>query len=142
MCRPINTEMTKKIKKNILKSHNGNNQEMKQHMVKIDDYVIYENEGPEDEDESENSIIEDNNNDEFEEKTKKTHKMKKNKLSFNNEKKFSNLEKVCLICSMDNQFKNEILSFKSVEDFLNYLKKNYDEELFNMESEEFNNNFA
>ena len=140
MCRPINTEMTKKIKKNILKSHNGNNQEMKQHMVKIDDYVIYENEGPEDEDESENSIIEDNNNDEFEEKTKKTHKMKKNKLSFNNEKKFSNLEKVCLICSMDNQFKNEILSFKSVEDFLNYLKKNYDEELFNMESEEFNNN--
>ena len=77
MCRPINTEMSnenlfegnlsKKIKKNILKSNNGNNQEMKQHMVKIDDYVIYENEGPEDEDEA----VEDNNNDEFEEKTKR-----------------------------------------------------------------------
>lgn len=114
--------------------------------MKIDEYVIYENEGPDDEDdESDNSVNLDMDNDEeFTEKSKKNEKKSKftTKYLKKNERIINFPMKNCLICSKDQSGNNEFLNFKSIEDFLNYLKKTYDlnDPAINTEVEEYQAN--
>ncbi len=103
-------------------------EEKKQNVVKIDEYVIYENEGPDDED-SHNSVNLDIENDEdFTEKSKKFEKKSKftSKILKKNERIINFPMKNCLICSKEQSGNNEFLSFKSIEDFLNSLKRTYE----------------
>lgn len=136
----------KNPKKNLTQNSNladELNELKKQNVVKIDDYLIYENVGPEEE-ESENSmVVDDDNDEEFTEKSKKTDKKRfATKLCTKKKEKILPISnsKFCLICSKDKFSSSEWISLKSIEEFLNYLKKHYESEINPRETEEYRKN--
>ena len=104
--------------------------------------MIYENEGPED-DESDKSKKNDSNDELLIEKSKKIETRMKFIVQAPKkmERSFEILAKICIICLKDSKINNEYISFRCLEDFLKYLKKIYDdEEICVKESEEYKNN--
>jgi hypothetical protein len=100
--------------------------------VKIDNYIIYEEKGPEDESEIENLENEEQSvADDKQIKTKNSENLsineQKSSLYIKNVEIYSKkaqktINKLCIVCKNNNFFNYEILKFKCFEEFLHYVK--------------------
>jgi len=112
--------------------NNLNNNIDNSNIVKIDNYIIYEEKGPEDESEIENLENEEQSvADDKQIKTKNSENLsineQKSSLYIKNVEIYSKkaqktINKLCIVCKNNNFFNYEILKFKCFEEFLHYVK--------------------
>lgn len=118
-------------------------------VVKIDDYIIYEGEGPEDESDINHNDHDEQSNIEQKEKPGGMESINDHKsyLYIKNveiycKKESKKFNKLCIMCKHNIFMNNEILKFKCFEEFLHYVKYNIDKKSsqFNQEANSFKKN--